>query len=383
MGCKTTYRAYASDKVVELKKQARDVCLTNIGKLCGLEPVTTHCRWYPSASCPERKVEGIYLLKQLPNLRNADGMLLEVIKPQVFPNDAKSVIEDCIKCVNDKFVGDDSKCQALEDWNMWKNTVAPIFLTVEEYLTHLSVNNILGQYHQPLAAYVCIAGKYNKGIMETAINAAVDSNFEWPEILAAAMPSVQTNFQRHPPLPRLYVSTAANITNCTQFYKNCTLTFYNNMTTLSLEKLKKMLVQKVSYNGYCLATTGTKAELINRAKTYDVQIIAYLYHPVAPALLQYQNEIIVSESLLNESIAKVNDMDVTRVNLKQFRANSNLTSNTMNLLLELFTIRQTKLLNMFNEDMKNKYRTFVFESSNTLTNIVHSVENVNILHGVQ
>lgn len=39
-GCKTAYKAYSSDQVVEFEKKNREKCLTPIGKLTGLEPTT-------------------------------------------------------------------------------------------------------------------------------------------------------------------------------------------------------------------------------------------------------------------------------------------------------------------------------------------------------
>ena len=51
LGCRTAYRAYCSDRVVELVKKNRDHCQSLIGRFIGLEAVTVNCRWYPSAEC--------------------------------------------------------------------------------------------------------------------------------------------------------------------------------------------------------------------------------------------------------------------------------------------------------------------------------------------
>ena len=56
LGCRTSYRAYCSDQVVELFKKSKDLCQTKIGRFIGLEPVTVKCKWYPSAECnPKRR----------------------------------------------------------------------------------------------------------------------------------------------------------------------------------------------------------------------------------------------------------------------------------------------------------------------------------------
>jgi hypothetical protein len=54
-GCKTEYRAYASDKVVEFISKPKEHCHSKIGKLLGLEPTTVYCQWYPTPSCFRRR----------------------------------------------------------------------------------------------------------------------------------------------------------------------------------------------------------------------------------------------------------------------------------------------------------------------------------------
>lgn len=51
MGCRTLYRAYCSDKVIEFFKKHPSQCISEIGKYTGLEPVAVATRWYPSAEC--------------------------------------------------------------------------------------------------------------------------------------------------------------------------------------------------------------------------------------------------------------------------------------------------------------------------------------------
>jgi hypothetical protein len=66
LGCKTTYRAYSSDLVVELVKTCKEQCLTPVGQATGLEAVSTFVVTYPSAeppgSLPGILYEFIYLI---------------------------------------------------------------------------------------------------------------------------------------------------------------------------------------------------------------------------------------------------------------------------------------------------------------------------------
>ena len=68
-GCKTTFRAWGPDQVVEFVTKPKGQCLSKIGRYTGLEPVTVFCKWYPSSTCDPNRygVEGFYLLASLPS----------------------------------------------------------------------------------------------------------------------------------------------------------------------------------------------------------------------------------------------------------------------------------------------------------------------------
>ena len=50
LGAKVTYRSYSSNKVVEFKKLPKDMCVSPIGQLTGLEAYTTFCTWQPAVN---------------------------------------------------------------------------------------------------------------------------------------------------------------------------------------------------------------------------------------------------------------------------------------------------------------------------------------------
>jgi hypothetical protein len=57
-GCKTTYKAYSSDKVVELMNKPISQCFSAIGQYTGLEPVTVFNTWQPI----QNGIEGISIV---------------------------------------------------------------------------------------------------------------------------------------------------------------------------------------------------------------------------------------------------------------------------------------------------------------------------------
>ena len=97
-----TYRFCCSDQVVEIKKEAKENCITVIGQLTGLEPSTVVCRWYPAAEgigMDQQRpgIEGFYLLHNLPVLRNLDQAPLAA-----FPEGSREKIDKTLNEVQKK-----------------------------------------------------------------------------------------------------------------------------------------------------------------------------------------------------------------------------------------------------------------------------------------
>ena len=66
LGVKWTYRAFWSDWIIEFIEKAENLCISEIGRYTGLEPVMTLSVWHPTKHYdPVRPVEGIYLLWDL------------------------------------------------------------------------------------------------------------------------------------------------------------------------------------------------------------------------------------------------------------------------------------------------------------------------------
>jgi hypothetical protein len=68
LGCKTTWRAFDAEKLIEIKRMNKLACLSESGQLIGLEAFLTHCPWWPLRNADN--VEGTYLLQRLPHRDN-------------------------------------------------------------------------------------------------------------------------------------------------------------------------------------------------------------------------------------------------------------------------------------------------------------------------
>ena len=61
-GCKTTYKAYSSDKVVEFVSKPVSQCHSAIGQYTGLEPMTVYCPWYLNKNGVEGNSYLVYII---------------------------------------------------------------------------------------------------------------------------------------------------------------------------------------------------------------------------------------------------------------------------------------------------------------------------------
>ena len=101
-GCKTTYRAYSSGKVVEIIKKPMIQCITPIGMLTGLEAYTTYCKWYPDQnSITNRIVEGFYILTDMPYIGRNHRGIIKHLEPAEFSTDTKNAILNLMGAVYD------------------------------------------------------------------------------------------------------------------------------------------------------------------------------------------------------------------------------------------------------------------------------------------
>jgi len=269
LGCKTCFRAYSSDKVVEFTIKPRQQCQSSIGRVLGLEPCTTYCRWYPTEHCiPGRAVEGFYLLKDIPH-HDEDVEF----PPVEFVVGSYIGIKQTLREINRRFSWENDyeiRCE----WENWTSLYAPPSDNVRDFLDKIYENPSAAlsanTYHFPLNFFI-----WNKRMFErsTAMDVAngvpfsryisEDPTFQWPELLCAAMNSVVSEFTPHPHLPRVHVSSNAELNELMDLIKSRTVAYYEDaLPRLTLQVLTSRLFEaKMGYSGIAASSTG-KALLI-------------------------------------------------------------------------------------------------------------------------
>ena len=114
-----------------------------------------------------------------------------------------------------------------------------------------------------------------------------ESEFQWPEDLAAAVHSVRSHWQRDPLPPRIFsvsndecrTSLEAFDTKTIDYYKTY---LYNKFTA---EKLRDILKQRFSDVGDTLTSGGNKVTLIDRIKESDRAYLVLLYKQITAGYL--------------------------------------------------------------------------------------------------
>lgn len=197
LGCKTCYRAYSGDRVVEIMKRPKQFCETEIGRLIGLEPVTTYVRWEPNAQAnPGRPgIEGIFLLQTVPVVSQGE------IPPAPFVEGFNITLQKLLSSIHSRFNMTGYDADVRKEWNEWISN-APKEAGLAGSKNFVDANPHL--FRSPLlplfrSSQVCEA----RWDLVTPRESSHSFPFlQWPNCIAFCMPSVITVFNTNPPQPR-------------------------------------------------------------------------------------------------------------------------------------------------------------------------------------
>lgn len=184
---------------------------------------------------------------------------LDNIPPFEFDPEALSKIQDCLSEVKRKFSNDDAEGAALEWWKTWEIEHAPTSDSALEYVARLKARNRV--FHTPLAEY--LFGTEATSLLApwksklTNESRDINPGFQWPEILAAALPSVMTEFTPNPPGPRLYTADQSRLSLIKTAFINSSREYYNNLVLNREREIATLMNQKVQPSGHILPTGGT------------------------------------------------------------------------------------------------------------------------------
>ena len=234
-------------QIVEFKIQDKMSCISPVGRAIGMEPITEFSCNYPAPDTyPSRLgIEGFTLIESLPHIPTVN---IDTVPPVPLVPKSAEVFASMLKEVSETY-GESSKNPVLLWWRRWFVDFAPESDDSKEYVKKLKKNGF--QYRIPLSEYIFDKKNFNKELvwdnemLDDPFN-VINPNFKWPTILAAAMPSVVTRFDKHPPEPRLYLIGDEYLSSLSKRYSEVTDRYYTS-STMTVIRAKDILVNKVIY----------------------------------------------------------------------------------------------------------------------------------------
>lgn len=277
-GCKTTYRAFCSDTIIEFQKRLKSEALSRVGQLTGLEPVQVSVINHPAAdSDPNRPgIEGFYLLTKIPGEENPNIEFM----PKPFVPSSGAEIEQTLRNVVKQWPL--ASCPIREKWDNWSASHSPGRMSADEYIVSKP-----SAFRVPLRDYLEVASTICRPDWANIIrsNPVDGDELCLPVVLAACMPSVATRFnaQTAPPPPRIYAFADQAVSQVVEGFTDRTQAYYNTfLCGLSSLQLKSILSLRKTHSGHPESVQGTKSELIGRIYQSDRSRIAILHRKPIP-----------------------------------------------------------------------------------------------------
>lgn len=331
---------------MEFFKKPKESCKTKIGRYTGLEPVTVICRWYPSADCDVgRPVEGMSIVTKIPHIDIFDD-----VPPASFKAKGLTRLLNCAdEMLSAKWFTDNDISK--EWWRTWKHEHMPAG-TAEEYVKNHA-------YNIPFRALFYDSQEFLRPCWSPSISSDyvnIDPQFEWPDIISAALNSVKTRFNREAHHPRLFVVTNAAVQASVEGFRTMTQRYYewcNTTRAMTKEKVEAAIKRAVTYLGVVPALNVTKKELIDLLKLMNTDFMSVLYRPLSPDDRQYVDNVLLindtSNAMKNAVVCELNESVVRRCDIKTLSPGVAVSPICMNGLLELLRIRDARICTSYHD----------------------------------
>jgi len=367
-GCKTTFRAYSADQVVEFVKKPKAQCLSKVGRYTGLEPVTLYCRWYPTRECDMNRpgIEGLYLLTKLPTCNVSIG---SVMTPCAFEPGSCKEMKDCVVEVHRRWQTSDTRANIITSWDTWAREFAPIN---DDALQYVADQRTRKHFKMPMRNILFRADQYISSSMWMANIGAYsdfDPNFKWPELIAIATNSVASDqFNPRPLVPRIYSVLDDQILLKKQYFQDESAVHYEVKLNRELAtSLKAILRRRVGYSGEEPSLSGSKLELVRRIKDDHLLFVILMSRSLPPPDLEYVDSVFRADvtvpEVANKIIAQIETTggQQVKINTKlihELKLASPLSTDLMEGIWKLFEKRDLRIANA-HRDVNSETQSYV------------------------
>ena len=390
-GCRVMYRAYASDKVVEFVKKSPLQCISAVGQLTGLEPHTLLVSWGPKRQSTidvNGEVLGFYLLTEIPSHPLTSPKT--IFPPKDFAEDSLLSFKQTIAEAKKYFL---HRPEISDAWKLWEETkLGQLNWTAAEYAVEREIlyQVPLIKYFQMAPDQTCTNANWIYTLKEKSL-VIDDTNFDWPEQLAAATHSVRSAWQRDPMPSRVFSAIDDELRAVLSVFETKASDYYTNyLKDKTIENLKAIIKQRLTDVGQRLATSGTKGVLLSKVKASDRAYLTVFYKS-----LRAENIALLSR-VLYKPLRSPDDADSIQVtstdktlslkmrHIRQFCSDQALKFEVMQYIILLFNQRNnlmcSKHLDMYGseEDYTALKKIEYLTTSHNFTNIPNcTLENMN------
>ncbi len=228
----------------------------------------------------------------------------------------------------------------------------------------------------------------------------INPGFQWPEILAAALPSVITEFSPNPPGPRLYSANQSRLSLLKTAFTANVKPYYDSLILRRDKDISALMNQKVQPSGNILATggkftnalkldvtmfmlTGRKECMVEKCKTNDLAFITIIFGTLSPHhsayVEQYSNSILSPEEMFSNMLDLGNNIFTNRSVLLQFSRNHALHRSGMTTILQLLRNRNA---NIMSRNSNRVFLTSLFLDRDISDSIINSQRDMSSFNSV-
>lgn len=376
LGCRTAYRAYCSDTVVEFVKKCKDLCQSKIGRYIGLEPITVHCRWYPSADCDpgtRKGVEGFYLLHAVPDFKLTEDLPHHAMSGSA-PEKMRNTKNEILRRYG---LSNTVDSEIRKQWINWFEIYLPLTSDTADYVKQLKKHKRM--YSVPLRHILfCKRRILTRDLKEfSELDWLNNDTIEWPKVECFAMPSVSSSFNDNPPPPRLYRQVDETWTASVQSFNDTTSEYYAGVlpSISTVASLKHCLRNTLSYScsipavsGECilnytmlcyifchcsfnfvqLSAADVKLRLLNKLQQINKDFYSTVHRSLLGADIEYINYKMSADDDTTE-IAKVGTLSVARSTFRNLMPAQPWSIDLMRVVLSLFKDRTSRIRSTYKE----------------------------------
>jgi hypothetical protein len=281
-------------------------------------------------------VQGFHILLSIPD----SGSL--ILPPHPLNSDCILNISNTLAEVRTKFHADKS---ILETWNIWESLYLPQSLDANNYVKQLANSGI--PYYNPISLLLYKSNKELPLATSTIMGIATD-DVPWPDVLSAALNSVNSRFNTEHSNPRIYVVADAQLTLRLQLWKSSTISYYNQLFARSrVIDLQSVIRRKLSFDGEIGSVGGSKDTLIKTIKDMDYSFVSIFQKQISSLDLEFIEDTIGNASMVDEisareNVVKIKEFFMSRESLRAM-VKTSMNREHINAIIQLLMSRDAEI----------------------------------------